>query len=86
MAVNGEESSTLLDYTRKWVDLVNRGGLFEIHYSSFVFFKEVEMQVHKKLLIAFDTNIVDQESLGEAIINPLLVTVIYSFSVSGYRN
>ena len=29
MAVNGEES-TLLDHTRKWIDLVNRGGLFDV--------------------------------------------------------
>ena len=36
------------------------------------FFKVVQMQVRKKLLIAFDTNIVDQESLRETIINSIV--------------
>lgn len=34
MAVNGEESS-LLEYTRKWIHLVNRGGLFEVNDMTF---------------------------------------------------
>ncbi len=68
MAVNGEES-TVLEYTRKWIDLVNRGGLFEINDTAFDFFKEIEMKVRKKLLMAFDTKVVDQDNLREGIVD-----------------
>lgn len=69
MAVNGEES-TLLEYTTKWIELVNRGGLFEINDIAYTFFKEIEMKVRKKLFIAFDTKTVDQD-LRESIVNSI---------------
>ena len=67
MAVNGEESN-ILEYTRKWIHVVNRGGLFEVNDTTFEFFKEIEMKVRKKLLIAFDTKNVDvRESIVDSI-------------------
>ena len=60
MAINGEES-TLFEYTTKWIELVNRGGLFEINNTAYTFFREIEMKVRKKLFTAFDTKAVYQD-------------------------
>lgn len=67
MAVNGEESS-LLEYTRKWIHLVNRGGLFEVNDMTYMLFREIEIKVRKKLLVAFDRKTSDND-LRESIIN-----------------
>ena len=48
MAVNGEESD-FLSYTTKWSLLIDRGGLFEINDSTFMFFKAIEVEVRTKL-------------------------------------
>ena len=52
MAVNGDESD-LLAYTSKWMDLVNRGGAFEVNDIAFVFFREVEVRIQKQLILSF---------------------------------
>ena len=41
MAVDGE-GSDVLSYTRKWMEMVNRGGLFPINDNSFHLFIEIE--------------------------------------------
>lgn len=41
MAIEGDEGS-FLEYTRNWTKAVNRGGLFEISDSAYVFFREIE--------------------------------------------
>ena len=41
MAVDGE-GSDVLSYTRKWMEMVNRGGLFPINENSFHLFIEIE--------------------------------------------
>lgn len=38
MAVEGDNETDLLSYTRKWLDLVNRGGLFPLNDETFQFF------------------------------------------------
>lgn len=48
MAVAGE-GEDLLSYTRKWIDKVNRGGLFPINDSSFHLFIEIEKCVRMYL-------------------------------------
>ena len=55
MAVNGEESDAIA-YTSKWIELVNRGGVFEVSDATFTFFKEVELKVYQELLQAFERN------------------------------
>ena len=67
MAVNGEESS-LFEYTRKWIHLVNRGGLFEVNDTVYNFFREIEIQVRKQLITALDLNVSD-EDVRKAIID-----------------
>ncbi len=44
MSVEGE-GGDLLDYTRKWFELVNRGGLFPLNDTTFSFFIAVEKSV-----------------------------------------
>ena len=41
MVIEGDEES-FLEYTRNWTKAVNRGGLFEISDSAYVFFREIE--------------------------------------------
>ena len=53
MAVNGEESD-FLSYTTKWSLLIDRGGLFEINDSTFMFFKAIEVEVRTKLIAKFE--------------------------------
>ena len=51
MNLNGteEETGTYLDYTRKWIRAVNRGGLFEVNDKAFRLFVELEMKVREFL-------------------------------------
>ena len=50
VAVNGEESD-LMEYTRNWTCLVNRGGLFEINDTTYLFFREIEHNLRKHLFL-----------------------------------
>ncbi len=45
MAVKGENETDLLSYTREWLDLVNRGGLFPLNDETFQLFIHVELCV-----------------------------------------
>ena len=44
MAVQSEYTD-FLEYTKKWIDRVNRGGLFPLNNTTYLFFIEVEKQV-----------------------------------------
>ena len=48
MSVEGDED-TYYDYTKNWIDSVNRGGLFEVNNDCFRFFREVEMKTQQHL-------------------------------------
>ena len=69
MAVNGEDD-TILEYTKKWIELVDRGGLFELSDVSYCFFKEIEIQVRKKLFVTLDNTVADTD-LRESIISSI---------------
>ena len=43
MAVVGEESS-FYNYTKEWIVLVDRGGLFHVNDGAYAFFKAVEVE------------------------------------------
>lgn len=45
----GEDCSTYYDYTKAWIKLVNRGGLFEINNDCFLFFRAIELHVQETL-------------------------------------
>ena len=67
MAVNGEESS-LLEYTRNWIFLINKGGLFEINDMTYSLFREIEMKVRRHLLLQFNKATANQR---ESIISTI---------------
>ena len=47
---NGESSLTaFLDYTRKWTELVKRGGLIEVNDNLFIFIRRTEIYALKIL-------------------------------------
>ena len=48
MAVEGE-GDDLLTYTRPWLELVNRGGLYPINDVTFSIFVNIETCVHGNL-------------------------------------
>lgn len=48
MAVQGPESS-FYDYTKQWIKLVDRGGLFHVTDNSFLFFRALELQTRSVL-------------------------------------
>lgn len=43
MAVMGKESS-FFDYTKEWLKLVNRGGLFQVNEPTYLFYRAVEVK------------------------------------------
>jgi hypothetical protein len=49
MAVNGDESD-FLQYTRGWLEKVNRGGLFEVNDLAYQLFKEIDINLQDKLV------------------------------------
>ena len=55
MAVSGDETS-LLQYTLTWTKQINRGNLFEISDSTFLFFQLVELIVQNKLQFALQSS------------------------------
>ena len=56
MVVSGDETS-LLQYTATWTKIINRGNLFEISDSTFLFFQQVELTVQNKLKFALQSSI-----------------------------
>ena len=48
MCVRGPESS-FYDYTRMWMDLVNRGGLFVVNNNCYLFFCALELKTRTVL-------------------------------------
>ena len=40
---------SFLDYTRKWTELVNRGGLIKVNDNLLIFVRRTEIYVHKIL-------------------------------------
>ena len=55
MAISGDKTN-LLQYTVTWTKLINRGNLFEISDSTFLFFQQVELLVQNKLQFALQSS------------------------------
>ena len=66
MAVQGE-GDDLQEYTRKWFELVNRGGLFPLNDETFRFFVQVEKRV-QFLLPKYAINLSDKEIFKESVV------------------
>lgn len=64
----GKDCSTYYDYTKAWIKLVNRGGLFEINNDCFLFFKAIELHVQETLRgHLLSGNIEKQEYLSQLV-------------------
>ena len=70
MAVEGEGGDVLL-YTRKWLDQVNRGGLFPLNDSTFTFFVAIEKQV-RNILPRHVVRPSDKESFKKRVIEKVV--------------
>ena len=70
MAVQGE-GDDLQEYTRKWFELVNRGGLFPLNDETFRFFVQVEKRV-QFLLPKYAINLSDKEIFKESVIDKIV--------------
>ena len=46
---NSGDDSTYYDYTKKWIESVNRGGLFLVNDITLSFFKSVEIKIQELL-------------------------------------
>ena len=65
-----------MEYAKRWIQLVDRGGLFHISDEVYSFFYEVECLVRKFLFeIVQDT----REHSKTRLLMKLLVTVVYNF-------
>ena len=70
MAVEGE-GDDVLSYTRKWFDLVNRGGLFPLNESTFTLFIAIESRV-RVILPQHVIGHSDKETFRRAVINQVV--------------
>ena len=62
MEVEGSTSS-LLSYTREWVDKINRGGLFDVSDEAYYLFVAIELSMRKKLMNHLKRSITLPESV-----------------------
>lgn len=72
MAVDGDTDSDLISYTRMWKSKINRGGLFPLNDSTFLFFLSVEKLV-KVLLPQHMAKFGSGESLQKSVITKIAV-------------
>lgn len=64
-------SSSLLEYTREWVDRVNRGGLFDVSDAAYLLFYAIEEAMREKLTSHLTRSVLltpDQSEEGKRII------------------
>ena len=81
---NGDSSinsGSFLDYTRKWTELINRGGLIEVNDNLFFFIRRIEVCVQKILKLDLLKNY-KGEDLREVITKKIMESGII---VSGWK-
>ena len=59
-------SSSLLEYTREWIDKVNRGGLFDVSDEAFHLFVAIEMAMRDRLATHLQSSST-QDSKGKIV-------------------
>ena len=61
-----DQEGTYIEYTKRWIHAIDRGGLFRINDEVYVFFHEIERLVRKFLkLVAQDVEQSKQEIMDE---------------------
>lgn len=76
LAVEGEETS-YLDYTKKWTEAVDRGGLFKVNDKAYQFFLDLEMRVRKHLPSLLGPN---SKSLKKDVVDDIVTSDDVLFS------
>ncbi len=77
MAIDGEGSS-FFEYTQAWVKRVNRGGLFELSDTAYLFFKAVEVQTQNILPQRLKrSSAIEKEVVFEAIVSDENVQIFW---------
>ena len=66
MAVVGEESS-FYNYTKEWIVLVDRGGLYHVNDGTYTFFKAIETETRRILLHHLANTATSRDAVLEAI-------------------
>ena len=66
MAVVGEESS-FYNYTKEWIALVDRGGLYHVNDGAYTFFKAVETETRRILPHQLANTATSRDAVLEAI-------------------
>ena len=73
MAVRSESNSEhFLDYTKEWLDRVNRGGLFPLNGATYCFFVSVEKEVRTILLSHMTKTQVSTDSFKRDVIEKIV--------------
>ena len=73
MAVRSEhESESLLDYTKDWIDKVNRGGLFPSNEVTYKFFVSIETEVRTILPSHMTKTKVSRGSFKQGVIEKVV--------------
>lgn len=70
LAVDLGDEECYLDYSKKWIDLINRGGLFKLNNTAYCFFVELEMCIRKYLSDIFQgqSSVVNKDLIIKEII------------------
>lgn len=73
----GEES--FLDYTKRWVKAIDRGGLFTINDDVYIFFKSIEIKIRQHLNITQHMHDINKEKTLKDILSDMDVQFFWSF-------
>ena len=67
MGVEGSPEG-YLEYTKEWLERVNRGGLFKVHDRIYSFFVSLEMKVRRHLPFLFSSQALSKQSVVDDIV------------------
>ena len=70
MAVEGE-GEDLQEYTKKWFEIVNRGGLYPLNDETFRFFVQIEKKV-KVLLPKHAVTVSDKDTFKDSVVDKIV--------------
>ena len=77
MSVEGD-GSNFYEYTKIWISTINRGGLFEINDSCFLFFRALELKVQECLPHHLKGGTMSKEQLFTLIMDDEDVNFLWS--------
>ena len=77
--LDGSED-TFLEYTMKWINAIDQGGLFRISDNVYIFFHDVEMKLRRHLeLLMLDQHQLDKGEIVKEVTSDSSVPFYWSF-------